>query len=106
MYNVLLVSIVQQSDSVIHMTYTYSIASLFQILFPYMSLEYWVEFLVLYSRSLLAIYLIYSSERERECVCVHPDKDEAVGLAGPFSVNGPRRRWNLYMISILCNSSP
>ena len=47
---------------------------------------------MLYSRSLLAIYLIYSSERERECVCVHPDKDEAVGLAGPFSVNGPRRR--------------
>ena len=40
MYNVVLVSIVWQSDSVIHMIYTYSIASLFQILFPYMSLEY------------------------------------------------------------------
>ena len=56
-YNVVLVSSVQQSDSVIH-THT---AILFQNLFPQVITEYWVEFPVLDSRSLLTIYFVYSS---------------------------------------------
>ena len=54
-YNVVLVSGIQQSESVTH------ISTLFKILFPYRSLEYRVEFPVLYSRFLLVIYIIYSS---------------------------------------------
>ena len=57
-YNVVLVSGVQQSDSVIH------IFIVFEILFSYrlsqQSIQS-VEFPVLYSRSMLVIYLIYSS---------------------------------------------
>ena len=49
------VSGVQQSDSVIH------IFILFQSFLLQVITEYWVEFPVLYSRSLLVTYLIYSS---------------------------------------------
>ena len=49
----LLVSGVQQCDSVIH------VSTHFQILFPFT--EYWAEFPALYSRSLLVIYFKYSS---------------------------------------------
>ena len=51
-----LVSGVEQSDSVIHT----HISILFQILFHYRLLQS-IEFPVLYSRSLLIIYFIYSS---------------------------------------------
>ena len=54
----MLVSGVQQSDSVIHI----HTSILFQVLSPYKLLqEYWVESPVLYSRFLLIIYFIYSS---------------------------------------------
>ena len=56
-YNVVLVSGVQQSESVIHI----HISTVFYILFPYRPLEYWVEFPVLYIRSLLVICFIYCS---------------------------------------------
>ena len=55
-YNFVLISGVQQSESVIHT----HIFFLFQILFPYRLLQN-IEFPVLYSRSLLVIYFIYSS---------------------------------------------
>ena len=55
-FTVLLVWGVQQSDSGIHS----HIATLFKILFPYGSLQN-VEFPLLYSRSLLVIYFIYSN---------------------------------------------
>ena len=46
------------SDSwVIHI----HISILFQIIFPYRLLEYWEQFSVLYSRSLLVSYVLYSS---------------------------------------------
>ena len=54
-YNVVLVSGVQQSDSVIH------IAIIFQILFHTGYIRILIEFPVLYSRSLLITYFIYSS---------------------------------------------
>ena len=38
-----------------------SVSSLFLDSFPYRPLEYWVEFPVLYSKSLSVIYFIYSS---------------------------------------------
>ena len=57
-YNVVLVSGVQQSESVILYQYIYP---LFLIFFPILAItEYEVEFPVLYSRSLLVIYFIYS----------------------------------------------
>ena len=55
-YNVALVSCVQQSHSVIHI----HIFILFQILFSY-RLSQNTEFPVLYSRPVLLIHLIYSS---------------------------------------------
>ena len=55
-YNVVLVSGVPQSDSVINI----HISILFQILFPSKLLQN-IEFSVLYSRSLLNVYFIYSS---------------------------------------------
>ena len=57
MYSVVLVSSIQQSESVksIH------ISTLFKILFPYRSQKSNEQSSVLYSRSLLAIYFIYSS---------------------------------------------
>ena len=67
-YNVVLVSGVQQSDSVIHIyVYVYIyiyiyiyIYVLFQIIFPYRLLQE-IEFSGLYSRSLLIIYFVYNS---------------------------------------------
>ena len=53
-YNVVLVSGVQESDSVIH------IFILFQILFPYRRLQNMSRVSVLHSRFLLVIYSIYS----------------------------------------------
>ena len=55
-YNVVLVSGEQQSESVIHM----HISTLFQIIFPYRSLQR-IAFPVPYSRFLLVIYFIYTS---------------------------------------------
>ena len=60
--NVVLVSGVQKSDSVIH-TYIF----IFQSLFTCKLLQNWVEFPVLFSRPLLVIYFIYSSGKEHEC---------------------------------------
>ena len=54
--NVILISAVQQSDSVLHMYL------IFFKFFPHVVIaEYWAEFPVLYSRSLLVIYSIYSN---------------------------------------------
>ena len=61
-YNVVLVSGIQQSDSVIHI----HIPILFQILFPFRLLQN-IEFPVLYSRSLLVICFKYMY-----CVYVNP----------------------------------
>ena len=55
-YNVVLVSSVRQSDSFIHI----HISILFQMLFPCSLLQN-IEFPVLYRRSLLIIYFMYSS---------------------------------------------
>ena len=55
-YNIVLLSGVQQSDSAIHI----HISVLFYILFSY-RLSQNIEFPGLYSRSLLVIYLVYSS---------------------------------------------
>ena len=53
-YEVVIISSVQQSDSVINIPTS--------ILFQILSIrEYWVEFSLLYSRSLLAIHCIYLS---------------------------------------------
>ena len=57
-YNVVLVSGVQQSESVIHIQYIYSFSDSFPI---EVITEYRAEFPVLYSRSLLGIYFIQSS---------------------------------------------
>ena len=58
-YNAVLVSVVYQSESMIHI----HVSTLLQILFPYRSFaECWVEFPTLYSRFLLiVIYSIYST---------------------------------------------
>ena len=67
-YNAVLVSGVQQNDSVIY-TYPFFL----QILFPYRLLEYWVEFPVLYIKSLLIIYFIYSNVLYiYQCIYVKP----------------------------------
>ena len=55
--NVVLVSGVQQSDSVIHI----HVSILFQILCPFKLLQNTEQFPVLYDRSLLVIYFKYSS---------------------------------------------
>ena len=54
-YNFVLVSGVQQSDSVIY------ISILFRLFSHSSIIEYWKEFPVLYSRSLLIIYFIYGT---------------------------------------------
>ena len=56
-YNFVIISAVQQSDSVINV----HTSSLLKILFPYRLItEYWVEFPMLYSRSLLTSHSIYT----------------------------------------------
>ena len=55
-YSVLIISVVQQSDSIMHV----HTLILFQILFPQIITEYWVEFCVLYSKS-VASHSIYLS---------------------------------------------
>ena len=52
-YILVLVSGIQQSDSVTH------IFSLFQIHFPYVITEYWVELPMLYRRSCSVIYFLF-----------------------------------------------
>ena len=67
--NVILISAVQQSDSVLHMYL------IFFKFFPHVVIaEYWAEFPVLYSRSLLVIYSIYSSVHinPRVLIYLHP----------------------------------
>ena len=55
-YNIVLVSGVPQSDSVIHIHMYFSDS------FPlYIIMRYWIKFPVLYSRSLLFTYFIYSN---------------------------------------------
>ena len=57
-YNVVLVSSVQQNESIIHI----HVSTLLESFFPvYVITEHWVEFPVLHSRFLLLIYFIYNS---------------------------------------------